>query len=299
MEHTDEMAVAFVREASLGLPGSIKDVADFLLNEGSGIEHLTMGQVAANVHTSKPTLVRFAKMAGYDGWKDFRHDFLAVMKRVEEKRAEQMAVDVNYPFGEEDSTDDVVASVLRIHELAVSDVSRTLDKAALAQATSLILAAHNVAFFGATHNRQRGKVFASRLGVSGTLCHVPDESNSAMVANHLQRGDCAIVVSYSGGLGHVPMALVPQMKQRGVSIVDITGYKSSGLGMIADCALFFPPLEHYHDKIAAFYSGACTSLILDLLYAACFAHRYDECRRSRALVLEELRDYVPQDFSGQ
>jgi len=96
-----------------------------------------------------------------------------------------------------------------------------------------------------------------------------------------------------------PVTLIDEMKQRGVSIVAITGYKSSGLGMIADCALFFPPLEHYHDKIAAFYSGACTSLILDLLYAACFAHRYDECRRSRALVLEELRDYVPQDFSGQ
>jgi ATP-dependent protease HslVU peptidase subunit len=83
MQQPEDQAVAFTREASLGMPGSIKQVADFLLAEGTGIEQLSMAQIATRAYTSKPTLVRFAKQAGYAGWKDYRHDFLVAMRRLE------------------------------------------------------------------------------------------------------------------------------------------------------------------------------------------------------------------------
>ena len=79
MPDTTNKALRYAHEASLGMPSSIKDVADFLLSEGTGIADLTMAQVATSVYTSKPTLVRFAKRAGYTGWKDYRHDFLLAM----------------------------------------------------------------------------------------------------------------------------------------------------------------------------------------------------------------------------
>ena len=73
MSHNPSESIAFAREASLGMPGSIKQVADFLLAEGTGIAQLTMAEIAARAYTSKPTLVRFAKQAGCIstllGWK--------------------------------------------------------------------------------------------------------------------------------------------------------------------------------------------------------------------------------------
>ena len=80
MNNDSARTIAFAREASLGMPGSIKDVADFLLSEGTGIANLTMAQIASRTYTSKPTLVRFAKQAGYAGWRDYRHDLLVAMR---------------------------------------------------------------------------------------------------------------------------------------------------------------------------------------------------------------------------
>lgn len=302
-QHSDspfaaQQCLAFAREASLQMPGSIKQVADFLLSEGTGIEQMSMAQIAARAYTSKPTLVRFAKQAGYAGWKDYRRDFLVAMRQVEAERARQASVDVNVPFAEGASGTDVVDSLSRIYQLAVEQIKQTLDHDALEQAAASILAARDVAFFGAMQNLQRGKTFASNLGLIGTLCRTPQADEAAAVANHLAAGDCLIVASYSGGLTHMPMALVPRVKQRGVTIVAVTNAERGELGELADHVLGFAPLEHHHAKIGAFYSGTCTSLILDALYAVCYAQRFSESRANRESVVTGLEGFISHDFDS-
>lgn len=292
-----DRTIAFAREASLGMPGSIKQVADFLLAEGTGIEQMTMGQIATRAYTSKPTLVRFAKQAGYPGWKDFRHDFLVAAANLEAERARRAEVDVNTPFGPGASEDEVATSLVRIHQLAVREVERAIDREALTCAARALLDAHDVVHFGVMQNYLRGMVFASNLSLMGVLCRTPRaDDESGAVANCLVQGDCAVVTSYSGGLSHVPMTFVPDLKERGVTVVAITNSAHNPLAALSDYVLAYPPLEHFHTKIAAFYSGACTSLIFDLLYARCFSLKFDEGRRSRMDVIESMRDLVPQDY---
>ena len=294
MQQQEDRTIAFAREASLGLPGSIKQVADFLLTEGTGIAQMTMGQIAARAYTSKPTLVRFAKQAGYSGWKDFRHDFLVAMAEHEAQRTRLQEVDVNVPFGAGAPADDVVESLVSIQHLAAREVRRTLDRDALEGAAETILGAHDVVHFGVMQNHQRGEIFASNLSLMGVLCRTPRaDDQSGAVAHHLTKGDCAVVTSYSGGLAHVPMVFVPQLKERGVSIVAVTNSEHSPLADIADYVLAYPPHEHYHAKVAAFYSGACTQLILDALYACCYVRRFEEGRGSRRGLIDEMRSIVP------
>ena len=294
-EGSPEPSVAYALEASLGMPGSIKQVADFLLSEGTGIEQMTMAQIAASAYTSKPTLVRFAKQAGYAGWKDYRRDFLLAMRRLESDRAHQASVDVNYPVAAGSSSEQVVESLSRVHELAIEQ-AQAIDRTALEQAASSIISAHDVAFFGAMQNLQRGKIFASNLGLMGILCRTPHADESAAVTSHLQAGDCLVVASYSGGLAQMPLVFVPQLKQRGVTVIAVTNSERGGLGELADYRLGFAPLEHHHAKVGAFYSGACTSLILEALYAMCFALRFDESRGNRESVLASLQGYMPDGF---
>jgi len=296
MSHAQDRSIAFAREASLGLPGSIKQVADFLLAEGTGIAQLTMGQIAAQAYTSKPTLVRFAKQAGYAGWRDYRHDFLVAMAELETEQARQREVDVNTPFAPNADVDDVLDSLLRIQRLA-DEVRRTLDRNALERAAEAILSARDVAHFGVMHNYQRGKVFASNLSLMGILCRTPHTNDEGgAVAHHLAQGDCVVATSYSGGLARIPLSFVPQLRDRGVTIVAVTNSSHSPLAEIADCVLAYPPLEHFHAKVAAFYSGACTQLILDALYACCYTRRFDESRANRRNIIEDMRDMVPWDF---
>lgn len=297
MQRSENRTVAFAREASLGLPGSIKQVADFLLAEGTGIAQMTMAQIAAKAYTSKPTLVRFAKQAGYTGWRDYRHDFLMAMEELEAQQARLQEVDVNVPFGPGAPAHDVTGSLVRIQHLAAREVERTLDCDALDKAAEAVLSAHDVVHFGVMQNYHHGKIFASNLSLMGVLCRAPRADNeSGVVALHLKKGDCAVVTSYSGGLAHVPMVFVPQLKERGVSVIAVTNSRHSPLADIADYVLAYPPLEHLHAKVAAFYSGTCTQLILDALYACCYARRFDESRSSRRGVIESMRDIMPQDF---
>lgn len=297
MESHENKAVEFARSASLGLPGSIKDVADYLLCEGTGIESQTMAQVAAHTYVSKPTLVRFAKKAGYSGWTEYRHDFLVAMAQVEQERARREHVDVNHPFDDNASIPDVTSAMARIYQLAANEVESSVNHKALALAADAILAASHVVFLGAMQNYDRGRVFATNLGLMGVWCYAPRIGELGIPMRLLSSGDCAIAVSYSGDLQHQPMNLVPLLKDRGVSIVAVTNSHRSRLGSIAHHTLCFAPLEHLHDKVGPFYSGACTSLLLDMLYAACYARRYGQNDVQRTQVLGELHGLFPNDFA--
>jgi DNA-binding MurR/RpiR family transcriptional regulator len=297
MSHDENRTIDFAREASLGMPGSIKQVADFLLSEGTGIAGMTMRQIAASAYTSKPTLVRFAKQAGYAGWKDYRHDFLVAAARLEEEQSQRADVDVNFPFQAGAPADEAFEGIARIHQLAIDEVRHSLDRDALSQAADAILGAHDVAFFGAMQNYHLGRVFASNLGIRGTLCRTPTGEEAAAVAGHLTQGDCLVVASYSGGLTGVSMALVPQAKRRGATVVAVTNSERSPLGDLADHTLSYAPLEHRHTKVGTFYSSTCTSLILDALYASCCAKRFETSVKSRSSIVNSLRDLRPNDFA--
>ena len=294
---SSQRALDFAYEASLGMPGSIKQVADFLLSEGTGIEQLTMREVAARAYTSKPTLVRFAQQAGYAGWRDYRRDFLEAMGAQEERLARQREVDVNAPFGPDASAGEVVDSLARIQRLAVAEVEKTLDRDALDRAADIVMSARHLAHFGAMHNHQMGMIFASNISLIGPLCYVPSaESDAPSVAGHFSKGDCVVVTSYSGGLAHSPMAFVPELKERGVSIVAVTNSQHSPLALVADEVLAYPPLEHFHAKIAAFYSGACTQFLLNALYAACYARQFERSRTNRRSIIEGVSKIAASDF---
>lgn len=297
MAQDGERALAFVREATYGLPGSIKDIADYLLAEGTGIASLTMAQVAARTYTSKPTLVRFAKLAGYAGWTAFRHDFLVEVAQLEERRARETKVDVNYPFEGGVATTEVLATLARVRRLAVAEVERSLDTAALEEAARAVLDAGRVVFFGAMQNREYGRIFASNLALMGVHCHVPYADEAAPFARSLTTGDCVVAASYSGSLEHMPLCFVRAIRDHGATVVAVTGTERSQLADVADHVLAFPPLEHYHDKMGPFYSGGCTSFVLDLLFATCYGQRFEQSLESRRDVLANLRGLIPESLT--
>lgn len=297
MEHNETKAMAFAQEATLGQPGSIKNVAEYLLAEGSGIGSQTMAQIAAHTYVSKPTLVRFAKKAGYAGWTAYRHDFLVAAREAERERTRLAEVDVNRPFEGGSSGKQVAEALARIQHFAADEIKRSVNPNELEQSARSIMDAQNVIFLGVMHNRYRGKIFSLDLALMGVRCQVPAPDEANPLAARLNEGDCVVVVSYSGDIRHQPLDLVPHLRKRNVTVVAITNSRQNSLSSLASHTLSFDAHEHLHEKIGTFYSGACTSIVLDLLQASCLALSYEPSNVKRQQILKEAGDHIPRDFS--
>ena len=145
-------------------------------------------------------------------------------------------------------------------------------------------------FFGSPPNWHYGGAFAYHLDQLGVECEVPHEEYCASAARRLQKGDCAVFCSYSGDLNRFPIGIAPIIKERGGAIVAITNSQSP-LAELADCALAYPPLERYYEKIAGFYSCECTSYMLDALLATVFL-ACDPERKNKDAMLRDYRGLV-------
>lgn len=283
----DEL-LALVEATTLDLPGSRKSIADFLVQEGSGVENLSMAEVAELTFTSKPSLVRFSKAMGFSGWRDFRLEFVKAMRRRESQRHETSEVDPNYPFSAEDDLPSVVTNVCSLERQAILEMASQLDEETLREAARRVTAARCLVFFGAAPNSYFGELLAYKLSQLGTTCHVPTEDEWSMVARGMGPEDCAIVVSYSGeGPQRKPVSLVSKFNEDQVPVVAITNSGRNWLREHCDCVLSFRPREHIFSKISGYYSEQCVRFALDALYSACFSLDYDRNEMARLRMIIE------------
>lgn len=283
-QHNDLMdrIAAFTFE----LPGSRKSIAEFLVREGSGIKNLSMAEVAELTFTSKPSLVRFAKAMGFDGWRDFRLAFVTSVREQEATLVTGAHVDPNYPFDEHDDTLAVVHNVSLLEQRAISEVALQMDEEVLNEAARRVVNAHQLVFLGAAPNSYFGELFAYKLSQIGVTCHVPEESEWPIVARGLCSRDCAIISSYSGvGKQRPPASYVELFNENRVPVVAITNSGSNWLREHCDCVLAFKPREHYYSKISGYYSEQCVHFMLDALFSACFAANYEQNEVARLRVL--------------
>lgn len=277
--------------------GSAKSISDFLLGEGTGIRTMSMAEVAIRSFTSKPTLVRYAQAAGYSGWQDYRKAFLLEMEALEAERASRAKIDVNHPYGKDSDETEVLHNLMRIQTLAQEEVKRGVRPETLARAADLVLGSDTCLVFAAMHNLHLAEIFASDMRMMGKRVLVPTASEAAAMVRFMKPGDCVVVVSYAGIISNMlPMSLVPKVLERGQRVVAITNSVHGTLREVADVTLGFAPQEHYHDKICGFYSKACTSLILDALYSACYVRQFDTSAAWRQGLVAGLADSIPQDF---
>ena len=276
-----------VEATTLDLPGSRKSIADFLVQEGSGVENLSMAEVAELTFTSKPSLVRFSKAMGFSGWREFRLEFVKAMRQREERRTRAAEVDPNYPFTAEDDLPSVVANVRSLEQQAISEMASQLDEEVLSEAARRVVTAKRLVFFGAAPNSCFGELFAYKLYPLGVTCHVPAEDEWSEAAQDMGPEDCAIVASYSGeGPQRKPVSLVSKFNEDQVPVVAITNSGRNWLREHCDCVLAFRPREHIFSKISGYYSEQCVRFALDALFSACFSLDYDrnEIARLRLMI---------------
>lgn len=273
-------------------PDARGTVGQFVLEQKENLGKLTIGQVAEQCYTSKATVVRFAKILGYDGWRDFLKDYLA---EIQYAKAHPAKVDVNYPFTD---TDDIKAVALQLRDLEISSLEETealLDAKTLELARDRIRKADEVVIFGISPNSLLAETFRRKLISIGLKAKVAPNSEMGLTALSLTDKDCAMIISYSGNDAHSePMAYIRLLQEKHVPMIGITSAGENYMRQVLDCVLTIASREHLYSKIANYYTEQSILYILNVLYAAVFQADYEgnkKRRLQRARILE-YRRYV-------
>lgn len=170
---------------------SERKVADFVLARPGDVIHMRIVDLAQEAHVSEPTVVRFCRAIGCDGFQAFKLGL-----------AQHLAHSPNYQqyhFSEQDSAGEYTFKVFDSTMETLKKVRDAIDVAAIERAVEALGAARRVEFYGfgasgAVAVDAQHKFF--RLQIPSAA--YSDPHIQAMSAMSLSTGDVVVAISQSG-----------------------------------------------------------------------------------------------------
>lgn len=196
------------------LSKSARKVAEVILVDPASAIRAPISAIARAADVSEPTVNRFCRSLGCDGYPDFKVKLAQELGNGLPKMAQDVEVG--------DSTAVLVAKIFASTHASLQATQAVIDPVAIERAVAALSKARSIVFFG--------------LGASGPValdaqhkffrCNVPvvahlDVLNQRMVSAGLTPDDVAVCISYTGRT--LPMLEVAQLaKAAGAAVIGIT-----------------------------------------------------------------------------
>lgn len=98
-----------------------RTIGEFLLANREELPKYSMDEIAKLTHTSKATLVRFAKNFDYSGWTEFMYAFTHEVVHFQENTFE---IDSNIPFTRSADTLEIIENLAKLRIQTIKELSR-------------------------------------------------------------------------------------------------------------------------------------------------------------------------------
>ena len=245
-------------------------VLDYLIENRDNLKDFGVEKIAEAAYTSPASVVRMCKKLGYQGFKDFKIDFILANAKVEipdTKEYQDVILTKTYENGRA-----AIENNIRILEETLKIFSlETVEKAA-----QTIMNARKILIFGKGSSYLVCKDLEMKLRRINKFAIAQGESHDQLVdATFLNNKDVVIFISNSGKTKEIVSSAL-LAKENGATIISITKLGTSVLADISDIVLYTSSLE------GEFRSAAMTSRISQLaMVDALFTHcAYVDIERS-------------------
>jgi RpiR family transcriptional regulator, carbohydrate utilization regulator len=211
---------SLLRNRRTSLPSNQERVAQLLLDEPHWFVRASVSEIAARIQVSAPTVVRFARKAGYEGLRDLKLQLAAAMA-VRESAA-------NLPALSTTGADGVIKNLAKWLTTVLANWRRQIDRGALDRAAKAIQQAKQVMCFGGDpFSNLLAQKLHGELYQFGYGAHSLSDANYQLAAaTTLTARDVLIVVSLTGQLPTL-LSAIEVAKMRGVTIIAVTGQGSA------------------------------------------------------------------------
>lgn len=258
-------------ELAEGFTPAEQQLAGTVLALGGRLHGLTIKELARAAHVSIPSVHRFCKKLGLEGFKELKVE----VARAEARRVDQKGeVDINFPFAANDTADTVLAQMASVYQTTLADTRDLLDPAALERAAELLDRARGIDIYTQSHNLYPAQMFCDRLlsiGRSASCFESGERQTRIALAS-----DChhvAIAISYSG-LGPNLATILPILHERNVPTIFVGTPNGCRLNPGLDVYLHVSDRESLQNRITQFASHIAVQYVLDSLYGCLFARDY-------------------------
>lgn len=281
-----------IRENYSSLRKSEKKAADYLLSyQGDGRE-LTLELFADGAGVSQPTVLRFIRALGYQGFKDFRYELVR-----EEDRTEKGY----FLYGSSISKDDKIAELpAKLIGTAVGQLKDTLKNLSadnLEKAVRAITGARNIVVFYVENSSCTASDLVTKLTYLGfSCCSYSDYYLQNVSAGNLTKEDVAIGISYSG----CSISTVDAMriaKKAGARTIAITNFENTLLEKYADIVLITSGQHFIYGD--AIFSRVSQLAVVDMIYTGILLSDYEKYTaildRSSNTIRKQAYDAKPSE----
>ena len=244
-----------IRSAEGALSRSERKVADQVLQNPEKTVHASIQQLAKMAEVSEPTVVRFCRAIGCDGY----HDFKLRLARALASQSTFFFRDVQATDSSRELSEKLIDSAIA----SMQHIRNELDYQSIDQAIELYCKAERVEFYGSGGS---GLVAADaqlkffRLGKPAIAYVDPHVQKAA--ASLLDLRSLAVVISYTGK-NKDAIEAVELARSRGAVIVTVTR-TSSPLALLSDVNISVN-INEDSDTFSPLKSRLAQMMVLDIL----------------------------------
>lgn len=216
--HTNDNLLETVHAALARLRPAERKVAEVVVARPDDVIYMTLADLAKAARVSEPTVVRFARASGCDGYQSFKI---------------RLAQSLTQPFSyadldiaPDDDADVYAAKVFKATADMLLKVHGQLSGAAVDAAVEAIAAAGRLEFFGlGASGAVALDAYHKFFRLISSCAAYTDPHMQLMSASALKPGDVVVAISHTGRTRDL-LEVVPQARQAGATVVAITASDS-------------------------------------------------------------------------
>lgn len=265
-----------IRQIYAGLRPSEQKVADYILQYEGKASKLLMETVAQETGVSQPTVIRFVKAAGYEGFKDFKYALVQEEAKGQPEDSEKAGL-YGFPLSRKDRLEDIPGKIVTTSVEMLEETLRNVSVKEYRKAVEAVIAAENIVIYSVENSVCTANDLLTKLTYLGLNCRFyGDYYLQNVSAANLTKKDLAIGISYSGCSRHT-VEMLALAKKAGAVTLALTNFENSMIAKYADILLCASNRQFlYGDTI---FSRISQLALVDMIYAGVLNRDYDRCSK--------------------
>ncbi len=248
-------------------------IAEFILQAGDGLRTYSARSIAKETYTSPATVVNLCKKIGFQGFNQFKLEYLKELEYVNQNFGE---IDANKPFEEGDAIPMIANKLGALYEETVKDTLLLLHHDMVQKAVRIMLESDGIHVYSYGTALNIAESFKEKMMKIGKNVYITNNLNyQRYEINCLSPKDCVLFISYSGETKSI-IDMAKTCIRHKIPFITVTSYGENTLSNLCGINLYISTRESLTHNIANFNSNLSINLLLDILYASYFSMNYQK-----------------------